>query len=402
MKIALINTVAGTGSIGRITQSLYREIENNGDEAILIYGRGTCAADIHSYKVGTVADFFWHVLRHFFTGMGGFFSTRRTRLLIEHLEREKPDLIHLHNIHGFYLDCEELFAYIKRAGIPVVWTLHDCWSFTGHCAYFDYAGCEKWKTGCYDCPQYRNAYPYSLFRDNTRNAYARKKHSFQNVDSLVIVTPCEWLKRKVQASYLSEYPVKVIYNGIDTNKFYPEKSNMNTDRYILLGVANIWEKRKGLIYFEKLLKSLGEEYTGVLVGVNHSQCRKLRKEFPENRLKLIQHTRDVDELRKLYNEATVFVNPTLEDNFPTTNLEAMACGLPVVAFDTGGCAEAVQGTNGVIVPKKDVTKLTEAVQMVCRRETAEREKKGKLKIFDNRKMLEEYTKLYQQLANSRR
>lgn len=400
MKVALINTVAGTGSTGRITQSLYREIENNGDEAILIYGRGTCAADIHSYKVGTAADFFWHVLRHFFTGMGGFFSTRRTRLLIEHLKREKPDLIHLHNIHGFYLDCEELFAYIKRAGIPVVWTLHDCWSFTGHCAYFDYAGCEKWKTGCHHCPQYRNAYPYSLFRDNTRNAYVRKKNSFQNVDSLVIVTPCEWLKRKVQASYLSEYPVKVIYNGIDTDKFYPEKSNMNTDRYTLLGVANIWEKRKGLIYFEKLLKSLGEEYTGVLVGVNHRQCRKLRKEFPENRLKLIQHTKDADELRKLYNEATVFVNPTLEDNFPTTNLEAMACGLPVVAFDTGGCAEAVQGTNGVIVPKKDVTKLTEAVQTVCRRATMERGKKEKLKIFDNRKMLEEYTKLYQQLANS--
>lgn len=402
MKIALINTVAGTGSTGRITQSLYREIVNNGDEAMLIYGRGTCAADINSYKVGTAADFFWHVLRHFFTGMGGFFSTRRTRLLIEHLEREKPDLIHLHNIHGFYLDCEELFAYIKRAGIPVIWTLHDCWSFTGHCAYFDYVGCEKWKTGCHDCPQYRNAYPYSLFRDNTGNAYTRKKHSFQNVDSLVIVTPCEWLKRKVQASYLSEYPVKVIYNGIDTDKFYPEESNTNTDRYTLLGVANIWEKRKGLIYFEELLKSLGEEYTGVLVGVNHRQCRKLRKEFPENRLKLIQHTKDVDELRKLYNKATVFVNPTLEDNFPTTNLEAMACGLPVVAFDTGGCAEAIQGTNGVIVPKKDVIKLTEAVQTICWKETTERKKKENLKIFDNHKMLEEYMKLYQKLVNSRR
>ena len=167
-------------------------------------------------------------------------------------------------------------------------------------------------------------------------------------------------------------------------------------------MANIWEKRKGLIYFEELLKSLGEEYTGVLVGVNHRQCRKLRKEFPENRLKLIQHTKDVDELRKLYNKATVFVNPTLEDNFPTTNLEAMACGLPVVAFDTGGCAEAIQGTNGVIVPKKDVIKLTEAVQTICWKETTERKKKENLKIFDNHKMLEEYMKLYQKLVNSRR
>ena len=398
MKIALINTVASTGSTGRIVQSLYREIENNGDEAILIYGRGTCATDIHSYKVGTSIDFLCHVLQHFFTGMGGFFSAKRTRLLIEYLEKEKPDLIHLHNLHGFYLNCEELFAYLKRAKIPVVWTLHDCWSFTGHCAYFDYVGCKKWKSGCYNCPQYRNAYPYSLFRDNTKNAYERKKKSFQNVDSLVIVTPCKWLKHKVAESYLAEYPIRVIYNGIDTDKFYPEKGNVNTDRYTLLGVANIWEKRKGLIYFEKLLNSLGEQYKGVLVGVNRRQCRKLRKEFPENKLKLIQHTKNIDELRRLYNEATVFVNPTLEDNFPTTNLEAMACGLPVVTFDTGGCAEAVQGTNGIIVPKKDFDALVKAVQTVCCRSLEEQEPK----IFDNIQMLKEYMKLYQQLVNNSR
>ena len=401
MKVALINTVANTGSTGRITQSLYKEILVNGDEAILVYGRGQCPEEIKSYKVGTGMDFLTHVFRHFFTGMGGFFSTRRTERLIRYLEEENPDLIHLHNIHGFYLNCEKLFEYIKRKKIPVIWTLHDCWSFTGHCAYFDFVECEKWKKECYNCPQFRKAYPYSLFRDNTRKAYARKKRAFQNVDSLVLVTPCKWLEEKVKASFLGQYETKVIYNGIDKDKFYKEPHIRKESKKVILGVANIWEKRKGLNYFLQALERLDEHYQGVLVGINPRQSRKIRKKFPESKLRLIHHTQDIKELRELYNEADVFVNPTLEDNFPTTNLEAMACGLPVVTFDTGGCAEAVLGTEGRVVPKKDVDALVTAIQFVCGKNAGEQNGQRCTKIFDNKKMLQEYMELYRGRISSK-
>lgn len=397
MKIALINTVAHTGSTGKITQALYQEIQKSGNEAILVYGRGECPAEIQSYKVGTIYDFFCHVLCHFFTGMGGFFSTGRTGRLIRYLEDEKPDLIHLHNIHGFYLNVELLFRYIKERQIPVVWTLHDCWSFTGHCAYFDYVECEKWQKGCHDCPQYRNAYPYSLFRDNTANAYERKKKAFQGVASLVTVTPCEWLREKVEHSFLKEYQAEVIYNGINTDVFYKEKDTKRQDKHVILGVANIWEKRKGLVYFEQALELLGEQYVGVLVGVSDNQCRRLRKKFSKDKLRLIQHTKDVNELRKLYNEASVFVNPTLEDNFPTTNLEAMACGLPVVTFNTGGCAEAVKGTRSAVVSKKDVEALVRAIRSICEEDQMQ-DDSGYTKVFDNRTMLQEYMDLYRKMC----
>ena len=306
-----------------------------------------------------------------------------------------PDLIHLHNIHGFYLDVEELFAYLKVCGKPVVWTLHDCWSFTGHCAYFDFVQCEKWKTGCEHCPQHKNTYPYALFKDATKKNYARKKAAFQGVPGLTIVTPSKWLGELVKKSYLKEYPVKVIPNGIDLNRFVP-KAHKKREKHLILGVANVWDRRKGLEYFKQLFQMLDQEkFEIAVVGVSKKQI----KELPEGMIG-IEHTQNVEELMQLYSSASVYANPTLEDNFPTTNIEALACGTPVVTFETGGSVEAIDTTCGRIVPQKDVKALCQAVTELCEKcETMRDACRERAQLFDKYHRFGEYLKLYEESIN---
>ncbi len=360
MKIAQINTVCGNGSVGRITVDIYHALKAKGHEGKIYYGRRTAPNTAETEKFGSDTDMGFHVLSTFFTGKHGFSSKGQTRTLIEKLKAYDPDLIHLHNIHGFYLDVEELFAYLKACGKPVVWTLHDCWSFTGHCAYFDFVQCDKWKKGCEHCPQYRSTYPYALFKDGSKGNYARKKAAFQGVKGLTIVTPSKWLGELVKESYLKEYPVKVIPNGIDLEKFVPQ-SHEKRDKHLILGVANVWDRRKGLDYLKELSIILDpSKYEVAAVGISKKQM----KELPKGMIG-IEHTRNVEGLMELYSAASVYVNPTLEDNFPTTNLEALACGTPVVTFATGGSVESVDETCGRIVPKKDIKALAAAVTELC-------------------------------------
>lgn len=360
MKIAQINTVCGNGSVGRITVDIYHALKKAGHEGKIYYGRRTAPKEVEAECFGAAPDMGVHVFSTFFTGTHGFSSDKQTNRLIEALKAYDPDLIHLHNVHGFYLNVEILFDYLKQCGKPVIWTLHDCWAFTGHCAYFDYVHCEKWKEQCEHCPQYRNSYPYALFKDGSRENYDKKRKAFQGVKGLTIVTPSKWLAGLVKDSYLKEYPVKVIPNGIDLEKFVPMPKDQQ-NKYQILGVANVWDRRKGLDYLKDLAKRLDpEKYEVVAVGVSKKQL----KELPEG-MKGILHTKDVQELAELYSNASVYVNPTLEDNFPTTNLEALACGTPVVTFATGGSVESVDDGCGRIVPQKDRDSLYRAVTELC-------------------------------------
>ena len=366
MKIVIINTVANTGSTGRIVTSLYRAIEKQGDEARIVYGRGSCFADIKSYKIGTQLDFLNHVMKNFFRGESGFASTRATYRLISYLQAEKPDIIHLHNLHGFYLNCEVLFDYIKKANITTIWTLHDCWSFTGHCAYFDYHGCDQWIKGCHSCKYHRDTYPYALFCDNSYHTFTRKKMAFLGVENLTIVTPCDWLKKNVEKSFLNKYPVKIIYNGIDTDKFYrKDTSSCKNSSKEILGVANVWERRKGLMYFEQLANKLPNQYRIILIGLNLFQRIRLRCMYPLSRLLPLGKTKSIDELRMRYEQAMVYVNPTLEENFPTTNIEALACGTPVITFDTGGSPESINRKCGRVVERGNIKELVKAIESIA-------------------------------------
>ena len=394
MRILQINSVC-TGSTGRIAAGVSRVLSEAGHESLLLFGRGQPAEGIACERIEGAAAFYGHTLFSRLADRQGFASTLATRRMIRRIEAFAPDVIQLHNLHGYYLDWRVLFGYIKKAGVPVVWTLHDCNAFTGHCAFFDAVNCERWKTGCGNCPQ-KNAYPKSWFADQSARNFSEKRALATGLNGLTIVTPSIWLKRLVEQSYLQDYPVRVLYNGIDRETFQPVESDLR-ERYeigskrLVLGVANIWEPRKGLNTFVDLFERIGDEAVVALVGLSSVQQQGL----PKGMLGL-GRTASANELAAWYTAADVFVNPTLEDNFPTTQVEALACGTPVVCYDTGGCAEALDDSCGIAVPKGDAPALADAILRAgslkrehCLRRAAK---------FDQQERYRDYASLYAELC----
>lgn len=398
LKVLQISTVCGSGSVGRITVDIYHTLKQNGDKGLIAYGRRSAPEGVDVYRFGSASDMGLHVLSTFFKGEHGFASAGQTRRLIEKIREWNPDVIHLHNIHGFVLQTELLFDYLKQAGKPVVWTLHDCWPYTGHCAFYDYTGCAGWKTGCRKCQEYRKTYPYALFKNNTADNFRRKKAAFTNVPNLTIVTPSRWLAGEVGWSFLGGYPIKIIPNGIDRNIFRPVDGGLRerlglVRRFVVLGVANVWERRKGLTYFFDLAKQLPKEFQIVLIGLDKKQLKRL----PANIIG-ISHTADVEELAEYYSMADVFVNATLEDNFPTTNLEALSCGTPVITFDTGGSPESLDESCGRVVPKGDLELLIKAIRQEREHPRKREDCLKKAEQYDKYDRFREYVELYHSLA----
>lgn len=397
MKVLQINTVCGSGSVGRIAADIVQAVEKDGGEGMVAFGRRTAPDSVPTYKFGTDFDMGIHVLHTFFRGEHGFASSRQTEKLIKKTEEYNPDIIHLHNIHGFYLDVEQLFWYLKKAGKPVVWTLHDCWSFTGHCAHFDYIGCMKWKEGCGSCPQYKSVYPYALFKDNSEKNYKRKRKAFTGVPKLTVVTPSEWLAGYARQSYLGEYPVKVIPNGIDLQRFRHVDNGLRAKlgmekKYILLGVASMWEERKGYSYFEELADRLDDSFQIILIGLSKQKMKKLHPKIYG-----VMRTDSIEELAEYYSMADVYVNTTLEDTFPTTNLEALACGTPVITFATGGSVESVDPSCGKIVPKGDTEALLQAVLAMKEEPDKQEACLEKAAGYDKNDRFRDYLTLYRSL-----
>lgn len=399
MKVLQINTVCDRGSVGRIAVQLCHALEKNKDQALLGFGRGEKAEDISSYYFGSKIESALQVLSQFVLGTNGKGSKSSTHRLIREILKYEPDVIHLHNIHGFVLNYEMLFTFLKKYKKPIVWTLHDCFPFTGHCAYFDYCKCDRWKTQCENCPQFRKSYPYGLLHDNSLLNYREKKVLFTNIKNLTIVTPSKWLKDLVKQSFLKEYEIKVIYNGIDLETFKNmQKSELHDTMYkgktVVLGVANVWEARKGYSYFEELARRLDDSYQIILVGVSKAQLKKL----PANIIG-ITRTSNVKELAKLYARADFFVNPTLEDNFPTTNLEALACGTPVITFRTGGSVESVDEDCGIIVEQGNIEQLENAIKENKNRFSAQACRNRAL-YFNKEDRYQEYLDLYSSLITN--
>lgn len=390
MKIFQINSTCGFGSTGRIAVDILKETEKSGNEGIIAYGRNSAPHGVASYKIGGETDVKIHGAVSRITDRQGFYSTGATKKLVEKIKEYNPDIIHLHNVHGYYLNVRILFEFLKEFNRPVVWTLHDCWAFTGHCAYFSYANCDKWKTECNNCPQ-KSAYPTSLLADCSKKNYYEKKEIFSLPDNMTLVTPSKWLKNLVEESFLKKYPVKVIYNGIDLAKFKPTQSDFREkhklqDKRVILGVASVWEERKGLKDFFKLQKVLDANEKIVLVGLNDEQLSSL----PDGIIG-IKRTNSVEELAGIYSAADVFVNTTYEDNYPTTNLEAIACGTPVITYNTGGSPESVSEGNGFCVPQGDINALYEAIKK------ADRCKNFDAQTFDASSKYKEYVELYKEL-----
>ena len=354
MKIVHINTFPYKAT-GMIMMNVHKALLKNGQQSYVVWGRGRKPENNNEISIEDNIGIKYHGVYRRLTDKTGFASKRATKALLSELDRIKPDIVHLHNIHGYYVNIEMLFSFLKNKSIKVVWTLHDCWSFTGHCAYFDAVGCEKWKVGCNNCPQ-KNTYPSSILLDNSSWNWNKKKDLFTGAD-ITLVTPSEWLKKLVKQSFLKDYPTIVINNGIDLSVFKPTTDETYLDnlrskygldnRPIILGVASEWTKRKGLFDFVELSQTL-LEYQFVVVGLTEKQIKSIPKT-----LKGIKRTNNVQELVGLYSLATIFFNPTYEDNYPTTNLEAIACGTPVFTYDTGGSPESIVNGFGKVISKQN-------------------------------------------------
>lgn len=368
MKVAQINMVPNS-STGRIMLQIARTGRERGHEMYTFSVPGFSIRHPeklvpyqgHEY-VGTALDHAVHFVLGIALGRNGYFSHYTTWRLIRRLKQIRPDVIHLHNIHNWSLNFPMLFRYLKKSGAKVVWTLHDCWTFTGQCPYFDMVGCDKWKTGCYECPQC-DVYPQTRI-DRSRQMYRKKQKWFLGIPDMTLVTPSNWLAELTKQSYMGIYPVRVIPNGIDLSAFAPVQSDFRErtgcqDRFLILGVSFGWNARKGLDVFQELARRLDDRFRIVLVGTDDETDAVL----PENIIS-IHRTHDQKELAEIYTAADVFVNPTREDNFPTVNLEALACGTPVITFRTGGSPESLDESCGCVVEKDDVDALEREIRRI--------------------------------------
>ena len=333
-----------------------------GHDCKIAYGIGT-AKNVSledTIKINNKFGYYTHNSLSRITDKTGFYSTRATRRLINQIKAYDPDLIHLHNLHGYYINIKILFDYLSAANKPVIWTTHDCWPITGHCTHFDLVKCVQWREGCNNCPQ-KDQYPKSYVLDRSKKNYALKKQLFTSVKNMMIITPSEWLADIMRQSYLGTYVVRTIPNGIDLDVFKPTESsfkdkNRLTGKKIVLGVANVWNAQKGLNDLIRLSEMLNEDYRIVLVGLTKRQLTDL----PQN-IVGIERTNSTYELAGIYSAADVFVNTTYEDNFPTVNIEALACATPVITYKTGGSPEAVDSSCGLVIDVGDINKLCEAI-----------------------------------------
>lgn len=355
MKVVQLNSVCGIGSTGGITVQISDMLSKNSIENYILY---TCRNYTHplgtKYST-TLYRRFNAVLAKVF-GNYGFNSYLSTFKLIRLLKKIEPDIVHLHNIHSHDFNLSIVFKYLKKTGVRVIWTFHDCWAFTGYCMHFDSIGCNKWQTQCKNCPQRKQ---YSWFFDRSAWLYSKKKELFTSLKDVTIVSPSKWLAELTEHSFLNKYPIKVIYNGIDLDVFKPVESDFRekhglTDKKIVLGIPK--GKLGGFI---ELSKILDDDYKLVLVGLKDKDFETL----PDNVIGLGYQPHS--ELAKIFTASDVYVNTTLEDTFPTVNLEALACGTPVVTFNTGGSPEAIDENTGIAVKKGDINAVYEAVKEIC-------------------------------------
>lgn len=409
MKLVQINPVIRRStSTGRIMEEIGDLMMANGWECYAAYSKGRdgfLPTRMQPLPVGNVVSTVLHGLSTRFFDRHGLASYVSTKAFVRRLEELKPDIVHIHNIHGYFLNYNVLFDYLSKSGVKVVWTVHDCWLYTGHCYHYAYAGCYKWKTGCGHCPQ-RLRFPKSLMFDRSARNFIDKKRAFTSMKSgnMVIVPVSEWMRNEMKESYLSDYRFKVIRNGIDTDTFSPRPVELVKKKYgldesstIILGLASIWLKEKGVDDFIKMAGMLRPDEKIVMVGVDD----KLRRQLPPE-ITAIHRTDNVSELAALYSAATVFVNPTWQDNYPTVNMEAQACGTPVVTYRTGGSPESLTEATGRVVEQGDVRGLldgvrdfasmpAEAVSQACRSHAETH--------FKKQDRYAEYINLYHEILN---
>lgn len=394
-----INVTANWGSTGKIAEQIGVMAQMHGWESYIAYGRNMNPSKNKLIRIGTMLDVYEHYIENRFLDNEGRASRRATKKFLEEVDKIKPDLVHLHNIHDHYLNYELLFKYLAEKKIPVVWTQHDQWAITGHCCY-NLVGCDRWKDECYDCPLSKW---YCI--DRSRRNHQLKKILMSALPSLTIIPVSEWLAGYILQSHLKNCPMEIIHNGIDLDVFRPMEMDVHrrygiaAEKRIILGVAAIWNERKGLNDFYKIAENLPrDEYSIVIVGKVNDEFYKVNNDICQ--MVFVDRTQDAVELAQLYSAALVFVNPTYQDNFPTTNLEAIACGTPVITYRTGGSPEAVDTNTGTIVEQGDIMGIVNAITIYAAKDKDQillKCRNRAKEMFDKDKCFNSYIDLYNNL-----
>lgn len=406
MKLLQVSIEVNSGSVGRIAEQIGQTVLENGWESYITYARNNNPSQSEVIKIGNKLDVYMHGIETRIFDNHCLSSTSATKKLIKRIEEINPDVIHLHHLHGYFINMEVLFDYLKKSNVPVVWTFHDCWSFTGHCAYFDFVGCEKWKTQCYDCEQ-KKEYPGSLFLDRSRQNYIDKKRIFNSVKNMTIVSVSKWLAEKVKESFLSGHDSRVIYNGVDIDRFYPKDSRSKIDdlyktkgKYMLLGVASTWDKRKRFEDFIELSDLLDDSFVIVLIGLSKEQLKNL----PDNIIG-IERTESQDELCEFYSASDLFLNLSVEETFGLTTAEAFASGVPSVVYNATACPELVTEETGFIVEKQDLKGLVQVIHKakgLGKLHYTEACRNRAVTLFNKKERFLEYFNLYNEILKERK
>ncbi len=404
MNILQINTTYNSGSTGRIASQIGKLVVSTGDSSYIAFGRGNQLSEYSNlFKIGSKLDFYLHALFTRFFDLHGFGSYFNTKRLIKYIDNNNIDIVHLHNVHGYFLNLKVLFEYLQIRNLPVVWTLHDCWSFTGHCAHYMSVNCYKWESFCHSCPQ-KKSYPSSFFLDNSKSNFQIKKQLFSSLTNLTLVPVSKWLESELSRSFFSNKSIVTIQNGIDLSCFVPNTLNYNSElrsvfetKKIILGVANVWTEKKGLQDFIKLSSLLSSLYQIILIGVSSEQIVKL----PSNVIG-ISKTENLKDLVSFYSNSLVLFNPTYEDTYPTVNLEAIACGTPVITYNTGGSPESITQSTGFVVNKGDLDSVVKSIEILVGKDREQLRlncRNYALTNFDMLNSFNKYIQLYKNLIS---
>lgn len=398
-KLLIINVSLNKGSTGRIAEQIGEMAKHFDYEVYYAHGaRYVCKSEHKTIQIGSLWEEYIHAICYSsLLGIDGFGSKIATKKLISVIESIRPDIVHLHNIHGHYINVKVLFEYLYKYKIPIVWTLHDCWCFTGGCSFLNKSKCEKWQEQCYKCP-------LRPFVDFSKYLYDLKKNLFANYRNIILVPVSNWLDHLLKKSFMKFIPSHTIYNGIDLNVFKPVENNGDLmeiypiqGKQIILGVAAPWSKRKGFNDFLAISHHLADNQIIVLIGLDDKQIRCL----PSN-IVGIKRTENVYQLASWYSLASVFVNPTYSDNFPTTNIESLACGTPIVTYNTGGSPEAIDEETGIVVNQGDLGALEDAIKCILAKNKSyykENCRLRALKLFNKDECFMNYIEIYNTFLN---